>query len=228
MKKKLRNTIALVAVMGCLLPTSIAEAGSVELTAVTDEWHDHSSVYDEIDSYLNKMGYLDSQIVKSTNLTPERFMTRLPNRDIVVTRSHGGCFLDDAGNSIGNYIVLNNGSVYNSDIEDLDAGKLSEVKLVAYVGCYTAAGGVYSKDTKNLVVASTEKGAKVAVGFSETIYCNTANTWTKYFFKYLSEGKNIDEATNNAVTKAENKHPFLKKGIDSMLYRGAWSYTFVD
>lgn len=228
MRKKLRKATALLALLGCLLPASIAEARLVELTSVKDEGHDHSSVYDEIDGYLNKMGYLNSQIIKTTSLTPKNFITRLPDRDIVVTRSHGGCYLDDSGNAIGNYIVLNGGSVYNSDIEGLDDGSLSEVKLVAYVGCHTAAGGVYSKDTKNLVVASTEKGAKVAVGFSETIYCNTANTWTKYFFKYLSEGKNIDEATNNAVTKAENKHPFLKKGIDSMLYRGAWNYTFVD
>ncbi|MDD5900043.1 MAG: C25 family cysteine peptidase [Lachnospiraceae bacterium] len=228
MRKKLRKATALLALLGCLLPASIAEARLVELTSVKDEGHDHSSVYDEIDGYLNKMGYLNSQIIKTTNLTPDSFMTRLPNREIVVTRSHGNRFLDNAGNSIGNYIVFNNGNVYNSDIENLDAGELSGVKLVAFVGCYTAAGGVSSTNTRNLVVASTEKGAKTAVGFSETIYCNTANTWTEFFFKYLSEGKNIDEATNNAVTKAENKHPFLKEGIDSMLYRGAWYYTFVD
>lgn len=228
MKKGLREAITLMAIMACLIPISIAEASLVELTSVEDEGHDHSSVYEEIDNYLNKIGYSNSQILKTSSLTPKNFITCLPDRDIVVTRSHGGCFLDDTGNSIGNYIVLNNGNVYNSDIEDLEAGALSEVKLIAYVGCYTAVGGVSNENTRNLVVASTEKGAKVAVGFSETIYCNTANTWTKYFFKYLAEGKNIDKATNNAVTKAENKHPFLKKGIDSMLYRGAWDYTFVD
>lgn len=46
-----------------------------------------------------------------------------------------------------------------------------------------------SNSIRNLVVASTEKGAMTTVGFEDSI-CTGANTWTEYFFKFLSEGKN--------------------------------------
>ena len=153
----------------------------------------------------------------------------MEDREIIVIRSHGGVFTDNAGNIIGNYMCLKNGDLYNSDFEDLTA-YLDNAKLFVFCGCKTAAGDVYDAVVRNLVVQSTEKGVRTAVGFSETIKCNAANTWTKWFFKYLSQGKNVDTAANNAVKKARGDNWFIDSvntsGIESMRYRGEWDLTF--
>lgn len=211
-------------------PTANAMAGTVELVGIEDEGHDHTGFYSDINQYLKDMGYSDNQIIQGTNITPAQFLDAIIQREIIVTRSHGGKFEDKNGNPIGNFICLSGGNVYNSDIEDLASNSLSNASLVVYVGCYTAIGGVGSSNIRNLVVATTERGAATAVGFTKIIYCDEANTWVKYCFYYLSKGDNVDRAVNKAVTATKKHHYLLNEmgqlGIDSMLYRGAWDTTF--
>ncbi len=232
MKHNVKKLLILALTFFVLTPAVTAEAYSVELVGIEDSGHDHTSVYDTIDDYLNSMGYANADINKSTNITSSTLLSRLSRREIIVTRSHGGRFLDSAGNTTGNYLVLNGGNMYNSDIEAFSSNKLADTVLVVYVGCYTASGGVSSSSARNLVVASTEKGATTAVGFEDSIACAGANTWTDYFFWYLSLGKNIDRAANDAVSATRAIHRELEDqgnlGISSMRYRGEWNYTFTN
>lgn len=226
-----KGIISLLLCAAVLVSTSVtAYAGNANLIGVTDDGHDHTSYYSDISSYLNKMGYSSSQIITRTDPTKTAAMNLLKTGDIFVSRSHGGAFQDSNGDYIGSFILLKSGGIYNSDIEELSNNALSNAKLIMYVGCHTAAGGVWDASQRNLVVVSTNKGAKVAVGFTESINCKGANTWTGYAFKHLSNGENVDRALNKAVADTKEKHWILEGAgslkIDSMLYRGEWNLTF--
>jgi len=201
----------------------------VALVGIESTGHDHTSFYSDISGYLNTMGYNNSDIQQGTNMTRNTFLNIMDEREIIVIRSHGNRYLDNSGNVIGTYMSLNSGGIYNSDFEDLD-DNLTNAKLFVFCGCYTAAGGVWDTTMRNIVVQSNLKGVRVAVGFSDTIYCDGANTWTKWFFKYLADGENIDTAANNAVSETESHHWIMnllgELNIDSMLYRGEWNMTF--
>ena len=178
------------------------------------------------------MGYSDSTISAFINPGKTEVMNFLNTCEIVVTRSHGNCFKDADGNVIGNFIALQSENIYNSDIEDLAAESLDNLILAIYVGCYTAAGDIFEGTERNLVVATEDRGAATAVGFTDSILCVGANAWVKFFFKNLANGENIDVALNNAVESTENKYWYYEVAdtlnIDSCRYRGVWNYTFTE
>lgn len=231
MKNKFK-IIAFLSLCFVFFPETLLTAygATVGLIGVTSSSHDHTSYYDDIESYLNTMGYSD--ISCYTNPSHASVMSVLDTCEIIVTRSHGGAFTDSSGNYIGNYICLQNENVYNSDIEDLNANKLSNAKLIVYGGCLTAAGGISQGTERNLVVASEAKGAATVVGFMEEVACTGVNTWVKYFFQYLSQGYNIDSALNQAKTDTASHHWILESlgelNIDSCVYRGVWNATFTN
>lgn len=227
--KKIKVAVILCMVIIMFETHFSVNAATVGLIGVTDTGHDHTGYFEDINEDLNEMGYSDIQI--STYIDPEKstVLDVLDSCEIVVTRSHGDRYLNDNGDAIGNYIVLPSECLYNSDIEDMKED-LSNAKLVVYGGCYTAAGGVSLGTERNLVVATENRGAATAVGFTKSINCTGANTWVGYLFKNLASGKNIDISVNDAVKSTKNKHFILDLqgvlNIDSCLYRGVWDYTW--
>lgn len=172
------------------------------------------------------MGYSSSEIYKRKDSKHAAVMSMIGAGEIIVTRSHGNAFEDSDGNYIGNWIVLPDKNLYNSDIEDLKSGALSNAKLIVYGACKSAAGGVSSATIRNLTVASEVKGASTVVGFTKEVSCVAVNFWVKKFFQYLSEGYNIDKALNQAKVDTQNQYSGVTTNIDSCVYRGEWSATF--
>ncbi|MDE7211911.1 MAG: hypothetical protein K2O03_10800 [Lachnospiraceae bacterium] len=227
MNKKIGMKVFAVLLVGLMLSVSMgttAYAASVYLIGISDTGHDHMSCFDDIASYLKTMGY--SSIYKREDSKYANVKSMLDAGEIIVTRSHGGAFKDSSGNYIGNWIVLPDKNLYNSDIEDLKDGSLSNAKLIVYGGCLTAAGGTNSTSIRNLVVASEVKGASTVVGFTKEVSCVGVNFWVKKFFQYLSEGYNIDKALNQAKVDTQNEFSGVNTNIDSCMYRGEWSTTF--
>ena len=60
-----------------------------------------------------------------------------------------------------------------------------------FIGCDTGEGGVGGK---NLPSVAVEQGAETAIGFTDTIYCTTANNWTKEFFSLWDSGYSVEMA----------------------------------
>ncbi len=229
MNKKSCVKILAVLMVGLLFSVSmgtVAYAGSVYLIGISDDGHDHMSCYDTITPYLESMGYSSGEIYKRKDSKYANVIAMLKVGEIIVTRSHGGAYQDSADNYIGNWIVLSDKNLYNSDIEDLADNSLSKAKLIVYGGCLTAAGGISSAGIRNLTVASEVKGAATVVGFTKEISCVGANYWVGKFFEYLSKGYNIDRALNQAKQDTVSEFSGVNTNIDSCMYRGEWSTTF--
>ncbi len=230
--KKVKVGLVIGLIISLLAGNVHAYAAEVGLIGVTDDGHDHTSYFTEINQDLNTMGYADSTITSCTNPSKAIVMNLLDTCEIVVTRSHGARFLDEDGNVTGNCIALQSEYIYDSDIDDLTEESLDNLILAVYLGCYTAAGGISDGTEKNLVVATEINGAATVVGFEGSILCTGANSWVEYFFENLADGDNIDVALNSAVTSTENRHWIYEAAgslnIDSCRYRGVWDYTFTE
>lgn len=209
--RKIKIGIVLGLVISLLSQNVYAYASEVGLVGVTADGHDHTSYYASINEYLNTMGYADSTISLNTNPGRATILNLLDTCEIVVTRSHGGYEISADGSRINCHLVLqNDAKVYYSDIEALPSGSLNNLILAVYIGCITAMGGVSLGTEDNLVVATSNQGARTAVGFTGTINCNGANSWVDFFFENLANGDNIDVALNSAVEATQNKHWILE------------------
>lgn len=231
--RKIKIGLALGLIISLLSQNVYAYASEVGLVGVTVDGHDHTTYYASINEYLNTMGYADSTISLNTDPGRATILNLLDTCEIVVTRSHGGYSIAEDGSLFNCHLVLQNGAkLYYSDIETFPATSLSNLILAVYIGCRTALGGISLGTEDNLVVATSNQGARTAVGFTEAIDCNGANSWVDFFFENLANGDNIDVALNSAVEATQNKHWILEArddlNIDSCRYRGEWNYTFVD
>mgnify|MGYP006999396074 CR=1 FL=1 len=76
---------------------------------------------------------------------------------------------------------------------------LSNLDIAIFAACKTAV----NRDTgKNLIDVSVERGAKCAIGFTESILITETNVWVEYFFLFYSSGKSIDESCLLATKRA--------------------------
>ena len=62
---------------------------------------------------------------------------------------------------------------------------------------------------KNLATASVNAGAGCAIGFSDSIACDGANTWTSSFCQFYANGDSVEDAADKAVEYTEDAHPIL-------------------
>lgn len=74
----------------------------------------------------------------------------------------------------------------------IDSFKLSNAKLVIFMGCNTA------KDTSNFPSTAVNKGAKAAIGWKETVVEGDTDVWIYRFYTKLSSGGTINESINYA------------------------------
>ena len=74
---------------------------------------------------------------------------------------------------------------------NMESLSLSNMKLVMFIGCETAKGGVTGANLPRKAVLC---GAETAIKFTNTINCEKANEWTLALFQELKNGVTIQEA----------------------------------
>ena len=114
-------------------------------------------------------------MIINQTITKSTMLNYLQNSNIFMIRSHGGY------NDFDTYMIMLPGGGINDDyqicafdIYDLstDTGiDMSDCDVAAFIGCHTG------RDTiLNLPQAAVFAGAGTAIGFSDTIYCNEAES----------------------------------------------------
>ena len=80
-----------------------------------------------------------------------------------------------------------------------------------FVGCYTAI-----HDETSLPFAAVARGADAAVGFSDSIDCEVANSWTiNFIYNYVELGRSLEDSCSRAALVCLNSG-----GIDSYVIVG--------
>jgi 4-aminobutyrate aminotransferase-like enzyme len=168
------------------------------MLGIPDTGHDHATVFTNITSDFTSLGYTTSKYVNSNRT--ETFVKSLittTNNKVFVSRSHGNYqYAYNGGNvQIGTYLYLYNTSTSTGDklssYSSFTSMTISNMKLMVFVGCYTGKGGT---NGANLPHVAVSHGANAAIGFSTTLVCSAANTWTKDYFDSLSSGYTVSQA----------------------------------
>ena len=181
---------------------------SIRLYGVATSGHDHESSLQYVSSLLDSYGLTDN-IVRTGAFFPHNFKEELKAARIVTTRSHGIIVLDDDHSVLATGLKLNDGTVNNrwyildnnnptsgaayTYISDTDI--FTTIDLALFVGCKTAANGV---DQSNFAKRIFEQGARVSLGFKETIDCEPSNNWTEMFYECFLRGNSVERAVEYA------------------------------
>lgn len=173
----------------------VTNAGDIDTTPTVTNAQPH----------LDNMGFT---VVPRTNQLASLVYTELLTADIMVIRNHGIggiMLLNDANNET--FLYANTNSDMNSSdraIDTYSASALSEVELVIFSGCKT---GITSERYGNLVDAVIAKGAKCAIGWTESTYTSDSNRWVGKFFEYCSQGYNLHIARSLTNSWIRNNSP---------------------
>ena len=185
----------------------------MKFIGITNEKHNHVEGLQNAKNLLNNRNYNNIQIITG-ELSAFQCKYYIQNSKIFTIRSHGSSAIDhgtlkatfvklDDDESNGNTRVRlyshNCNMPTSSDcIKDDDYFKNSD--LVLFIGCETAYGGENANNLPSVVV---QKGAKVAIGFTESIDCPSANKWVEAFYENLLNGYTVKESAENALEKIE-------------------------
>ena len=184
------------------------EGSHALVMGITDEGHDHHTVFGDIMPKLYQLGYNDFKYIVTDSISSDTVLDYMVDAQIFVSRSHGD--VDDEST----YILLNNSRrsrlssthIYNFSTNRVVVD-LSNCDLMLFVACYTAA-----HSTQSLPLAAVAAGANTAIGFKESIGCTTANTWTQRFFDYYNQGFSAEYSAREAASDCN-----YSNNIDSYL-----------
>ena len=147
--------------------------------------------------------------------------SKLDETTIFTSRSHGetvrytgteniastGILLNDKEGSSATSLYSHAWSGMTNSSEAIeDDDYYSNIKLAVYLGCTTGRGG---ENARNLPNRTVERGAETAIGFTESITCSAANTWTENFYESLLLGNTVAEAVqfaNSTVNESSGLH----------------------
>ncbi len=159
--------------------------------------HDHKTVFGSVISSACDLGY-DSFNINITDYSSATDVANaMSNAKIFVFRGHG-CrsnnnvslsLSTDSSNFFPTICIYD----FSTSTANID---LSDCEVMLFVGCETAYG------TQSLVHAAVAAGAKYAIGFTEVIYCDEANSFTKHFFERYSQGYSVEESVNYAKSES--------------------------
>ena len=160
------------------------------LIAIERDDQDRTSMFDDIKSSLNQMGYntiVTNAQWSKTGVTAESLLSYMRRSKICLIRSHGD---EDSMQTLDGVL---------SD-DDISWNELQETKLILFVGCTTGRGGESSESITTQAVAIG--GASTAIGFRGAISRKVANTWSEFFFENLA---NYSGSEENAITTVCNQ-----------------------
>ncbi len=166
-----------------------------KLIGVPDGNHDHASCLTAIQPYLLDCGLTaDTHFGTFTEQDIDGYLSDNSNK-VFVSRSHGDITYNHQGTPIGTYIDI--GGVHYTSTTSIISEDLSNMTLIAFIGCYTGAVA----DGRNLPSVAVSRGATTAIGFREKINCDKANAWTVEFFGLMEAGKTVQEACMELTSK---------------------------
>lgn len=194
---------------------SVCESIQTIFHAIPDSGHDHLSKLQEAKNELATVK-LTQTTIKATSLSASTCKSDIKSARIFTSRSHGlqvpleGEYVSATGIMVSNSVYLENASIFFSNplnnmssnwsaIESED--DFSNLDVALFVGCSTAAGGAGGNNLPTKIVA---KGCKVAIGFTESINCGSANTWVDVFYEKFTNGSTVAEAANQATQAAQS------------------------
>lgn len=162
--------------------------------------HDHSSVLLEAKTLLGNSSYDYDTINYKHQLNFDKYdvIEMLEYSELFISRSHGNVGGDEYDDTT--YILIKEQNVYptdriyGTDLYSWEHHKpkhdMSNMKICVFVGCLTASSDV----AHGLARSAYKAGASASVGFSEEIWCSSANSWTKRLVHELVNGYTIDSA----------------------------------
>ena len=165
------------------------------LMGIYDEGHDHTTALAKIMSNLLTCGYESFNFIATDYISRSDVQNSLETSEIYVSRSHGGGYTNGTRISLADGIqsYLRSEDIYNFST-NTPVIDLSDCDLALFVACHTGANGDI-----NLPNAAVKAGAKAAVGFKESIGCNSANEWTESFFIHYESGETVEESARLAA-----------------------------
>ena len=210
----------------------ILEPYSVIFYGVTNSGHDHSSALSAIQSDLlaNKW---NSVVLRMGAISSSRCKSDLLSTNIFTSRSHGqivlysgsttgaatGILLNDKTGDASVHFYSHSWSGMNSGDSNIESNEdYSNVDVALFIGCETAYGGV---GQRNLPTSIVNCGATASVGFTESIGCSAANTWTTNFYSKMRSGATLEEAVEYACNLASES-----SGLKSAVICGDGTIVF--
>lgn len=121
--------------------------------------------------------------------TDDRDLAKI-NSEIMFFSGHG---YKNSPSEKGFGVAFKSGGITTSTTINLD-----RTKVAMWSACYSA----NATNSKNLSIAeySINKGAKSAVGFTESVSFSSSKTFTNRFFTKLSEGSTVKEAASHGAS----------------------------
>ena len=181
-------------------------ANTLTTIGISDEGHDHSSYMSSIQGVIGN-----------------KFMPWRKKMDVDVVTGWSMMMTSGAyifrGHGNKTQALYSNGALDRSVVLEQPSTSLNNCKLVLYMSCSTAEGGLYGA---NLAQATSTRGAKTVIGFSDIIYCNQANTWVYGFCKAaFQDGKTIQESCIAADSYTRSRHLFDVGNTDKWIIFGS-------
>ncbi len=158
--------------------------------------HDHSSKLITSMNALYGMGYNGFNYTYTASISREAVLTQMSQCRIYLSRSHGNSAANGANLILGGGNVLHSSDIYDFSTNTAHVD-LSNCELMLFVACQTANGD------HCLPAAAVAAGARCAIGFEATIFCDSANVWVEAFFSKLAAGESIDKAVEAANEAAQ-------------------------
>ena len=113
------------------------------------------------------------------------------------------------GNYAETHMYLNDISGDGEDVilssNDMTDCDFTEVEVILYIGCSTAAGYTNSSCRNLLNRSVDEAGCAIAVGFSSTINCSNANEMAELFVKKYFLSLNCEYEDYEELTEEESR-----------------------
>ena len=211
----------------------VSQIPQATLYGITNSGHDHISSLETVQANFNRKGSY-AVTLKTGVITATVCKDDLMNTHIFASRSHGISYTSSSGGILATGIVLNDLSGNNiscllsNSVSNMTSSSLAistsdsfgDLNLALFIGCQTAAGGAGGN---NLPTKAVSNGAQVAIGFKESIGCDTANTWTTAFFESFLDGTTARQAVAEA-----NKAVNYSGGLDSVEIIGNQYLTIND
>lgn len=175
------------------------------LVGVSNAGHNHSSALTNIVTDIRSCGFSSANVYTgafTTNAIDSHLDSDANN--VFVSRSHGGRVITSSGSQLGTTLLLNDNEdnqIFYHSYQSIKSLDLTNMTLVMFIGCETAAGG---EGGLNLPTVAVEQGARTSVGFRGSIDCATANNWTEDFFDLIKNGLSVSAAC--AQLAANNKY----------------------
>lgn len=206
------------------------EIERIRLYGISNSGHDHLSGLQYVSNLLDSYGYTNNTI-QSGSFEPSIFKEQLKTSRIVTTRSHGVVIIDSNNNVLATGLLLNDNTgagqhlILNENTPPVCAAytyitnndSFNHLDLALFIGCETALNGT---NQSNFTAKVATHGAKAAVGFEDTIYCESANDWTEMFYEHFLNGGTVVSSTDYACVRVASS-----TGLRSAVIYGDESLT---